>query len=241
MIIGGNGFVGTGIKKIALNIPNIKIISVQRSEIPTKLKNPNIKYIKGDALNPENFQNEINQADIIIHTVGTLIDTSITKFRKPGDKGTYEIMNFLTAKKVGDMANSFKNKKRRFIYLSANQVPFGIFRYLENKIKAENYLKDLDNLNFASVKPGLIFGKQRAITIPIGYLANFWGCIYSFFFKRFENYKFLGFLKYLNPYPAIDLEDLSKCILELSVGKNSTTNGVFYHEDLMKFSKIFNK
>jgi hypothetical protein len=33
------------------------------------------------------------QADAYIHTIGTLIDTSITKWAKPGQKGTYEYMN----------------------------------------------------------------------------------------------------------------------------------------------------
>jgi hypothetical protein len=35
----------------------------------------------------------LNEADAIVHTIGTLIDTSITKSAKPGDKGTYENLN----------------------------------------------------------------------------------------------------------------------------------------------------
>lgn len=241
MIIGGNGFVGTGIKKVALKLPNIKIITVQRSQIPEKDQNPKIKYITGDALKPEKFKNEIEQSDIIIHTIGTLIDTSITRFKKPGEKGTYEEINFLTAKKIGDFTNSLKNKKRRFIYLSANQVPFLIKRYLENKIKAENYLANLDNLNFASVKPGLIYGWKRAITIPVGYLVHLVNFLYYYTFGKIDHFAYFKFLKYLNPYPAIDLEDLAKAILELGVGEHSNKNGVFYHQDLMKFSEIYNK
>lgn len=52
-------------------------------------------------------------------------------------------MNFETAKRMGDSFNSFSgNKNRNFIYISANHSPPFLSRYLENKIKAENYLKE---------------------------------------------------------------------------------------------------
>ena len=44
-------------------------------------------------MEPEYIKDKINEADTIIHSLGTLFDTSITKFRKPGDAGTYEQMN----------------------------------------------------------------------------------------------------------------------------------------------------
>jgi hypothetical protein len=37
----------------------------------------------------ERFKQQINDHDIIVHTVGTLIDTSFTKLKKPGEPGTY--------------------------------------------------------------------------------------------------------------------------------------------------------
>lgn len=44
-------------------------------------------------MEPEPIKDKINSADTIIHSLGTLFDTSITKMRSPGDPGTYEQMN----------------------------------------------------------------------------------------------------------------------------------------------------
>lgn len=44
-------------------------------------------------MHPESVKDQINSADIIIHTIGTLLDTTVTKKAEPGDLGTYEQMN----------------------------------------------------------------------------------------------------------------------------------------------------
>lgn len=38
----------------------------------------------------ESFGNVLRSSDLVIHTVGTLIDTSVTKRMQPGEAGTYE-------------------------------------------------------------------------------------------------------------------------------------------------------
>lgn len=70
-----------------------------------------------------------------------LLDSTILKGGQPGGPGSYEEVNFETAKIVGELANSMKNKKRKFIYVSANHHPPGLSRYLESKLKAEGFLK----------------------------------------------------------------------------------------------------
>ena len=44
-------------------------------------------------MQPEHIKDKINEADTIIHSMGALIDTSITKFKEQGAPGTYEQMN----------------------------------------------------------------------------------------------------------------------------------------------------
>ncbi len=46
----------------------------------------------GDSYYPETFENELRESDGIVHTIATLIDTTVTKRAKPGDPGTYEYM-----------------------------------------------------------------------------------------------------------------------------------------------------
>ena len=82
-------------------------------------------------------------------------------------------MNFETAKRMGDAFNSFSsNKNKNFVYISANHAPPFLPRYLENKIKAENYLKERENFNFYSVRPGIITDSKRFFTIPLGYAVD---------------------------------------------------------------------
>jgi len=67
-----------------------------------------VVWVKGDASNPETFEETLRKSDAVVHTIGTLVDTSITKFSQPGDKGTYEHMNRDTAIAVGSKLAEFK-------------------------------------------------------------------------------------------------------------------------------------
>ena len=44
-------------------------------------------------LKPGKYKEQINSADIIVHTVGTLFDSSVTKGTEAGGPGTYEQVN----------------------------------------------------------------------------------------------------------------------------------------------------
>ena len=48
----------------------------------------NVTYIKGDASDPESFRDALKESDAVIHTIGTLIDSTIAGNKKPGDTGT---------------------------------------------------------------------------------------------------------------------------------------------------------
>ncbi len=62
-------------------------------------------YVKGDALYPQNFAKVLEEADAVVHTIGTLIDSTVLKGKKPGDLGSYEHMNRDTAISVGTFLN----------------------------------------------------------------------------------------------------------------------------------------
>ena len=64
-----------------------------------------------------------------MHTIGTLIDSSILKKVNPGGPGTYEAMNRDALKSV---LNSLTSKKQIF-YLSAVGHPPFIHRYAQTK------------------------------------------------------------------------------------------------------------
>lgn len=76
-------------------------------------------------MNADRFKQHINDADMVVHTVGTLIDTSITKFRSPGEPGTYEQMNRDSFLKVLEQIQPSK----KIVYVSASGHPPFIHRY----------------------------------------------------------------------------------------------------------------
>lgn len=78
---------------------------------------------------PDKFQDKLDNADVIVHTVGTLFDSTIMGKEKAGGPGTYEAMNRDALKSV---LGALKSKKQVF-YLSAVGHPPFIHRYAETK------------------------------------------------------------------------------------------------------------
>lgn len=78
------------------------------------------------------IKEQINQADIIVHTIGTLFDTSITKKTPPGGPGTYEEVNRDTLVKLIESLDSTK----KIIYISSAAHPPFQERYLTAKHQA---------------------------------------------------------------------------------------------------------
>ena len=168
LIVGGTGYVGSAIIKQALRLSNIKIISVQR-HLPAQPIDPRVVYVQGSCLEPETFKDQIKEADVVIHSLGVLIDSHITKRIPKGGDGTYEQVNFETAKKLGDLTNSLTDKKRKFFFLSAKYgLPF-TSRYLDSKRLAESHLSTLNNIQFTAFYAGLVVDwKERMFTGPLG-------------------------------------------------------------------------
>ena len=50
----------------------------------THPENDRIEWLKGNILDPTPLKDKINSADIIVHAIGTLFDTSVTQRAEPG-------------------------------------------------------------------------------------------------------------------------------------------------------------
>lgn len=64
-------------------------------------------------MNPEGFKDILIESDYCFQTVGTLIDSSITKNKQIGSDGTYEHLNRDCAISIG---NILKKKFNKNIY-----------------------------------------------------------------------------------------------------------------------------
>lgn len=89
LVVGGAGYVGGYLARF-LSSRQADVYVMNRSGLPFGSPlNSCVKSVIGDTMNSNKHSHLINSMDIIIHSVGTLVDTSITKFAKPGEPGTY--------------------------------------------------------------------------------------------------------------------------------------------------------
>lgn len=87
MVIGGTGYVGGYISNFLVKChADVYAISRKGRAYGSNIQ---AKCFSVDIMNPGKHAELINDMDIIVHSVGTLVDTSITKLAKPGDPGTY--------------------------------------------------------------------------------------------------------------------------------------------------------
>lgn len=233
-VIGGSGYLGLNILKEASKLKNVTLYSVSRSGKPADVAmSDKINWVKGDALQPNKFEDILKESDIVIHTVGTLIDSSVTKFAKPGENGTYEQLNFETAKQIGDKLNELSDpsKKKKMIYISASRAPPLLERYITTKRKAEDHIKELPNLTYTILRPGFIISvKERPVTLPIKVASD----IQQFMMNLMPNSFFLkDCLKNFQMDGYVEMEDLCKACLVAGLTEQYE-NRVIENEEISK-------
>jgi nucleoside-diphosphate-sugar epimerase len=180
-IIGGNGFVGYHVAREA-SLLGAKVYAISKSGKPgLELSEPwgfNVNWIKGDAMNPNSFEKILKESHAVVHTVGTLLDTSITEFKKPGEEGTYEHMNIEAARAIGQKLQEIKGKK--IVYLSASKsLPF-IPRYLSTKLQAEEMLFSMSGLRTTVLRPGFIYSDDFPVKRLLSYAVNGYAHFFNF-------------------------------------------------------------
>lgn len=178
-VVGGSGYVGSAIAKKAIEL-GAKVYAVSRSG-KVKASAPwvaQVNWVKGDSMSPNDFSKALEESEAVVDTVGTLFDTSITKFRKPGEQGTYEHMNRETAKALGQKLNDLKANKK-IVYLSASKAPPFIPRYLTTKLEAEDFLLNLPDVRASILRPGVVTTDEILTKKLIKYPVNIYHAIYN--------------------------------------------------------------
>lgn len=156
LVLGGNGFIGSAICKFALS-QGLQVSSVSRSGSP---KAPlewhsRVDYVSANALEPSSYSQALSEADAIVHTIGTLIDSRTPLNIRSDYEGSYEQMNRDSAIRV---LEQLENTNKTFVYISAERGLFFSPRYLSTKREVEEYLQyRADRLAYSILRPGFIY------------------------------------------------------------------------------------
>ena len=142
LVMGGNGYVGNYVLKTMAKLhPEKAFIGMSRrgnqregDKVVGQLEN--VCFIKGDALNPDSYKDQLKDVDAIISTLGVLFPSSA--YEK-----SYEAMNrdaaINLAKDLDKWAKEY-DEHRQFVMLSSARAPIGNPAYLSCKFEAEKYI-----------------------------------------------------------------------------------------------------
>lgn len=87
LVMGSSGYVGNAFLKKASKL-GLNVVAVsRRGKLDHNPNDPLITYVKGDALDQDSYKEHLYETDAVFHTIGTLLDTTITGSKKPGDTG----------------------------------------------------------------------------------------------------------------------------------------------------------
>mgnify|MGYP002620897579 FL=1 len=204
-VIGANGYVGSYVAQQALSL-GAKVLSVSRSGRPPHKSGPwaqQVKWHQGNSLNPEGFEDVLKESDAVVHTVGTLIDTSITQFKKPGEPGTYENMNrdpaIAVARKLAEIGN------KKMIFLSASKSIPLVPRYLAAKLEAEEFIFSQKTLRATILRPGVITTKDIPFKYALKYPTACYAAVFNAVYKVVPDSKMKDFLSNFDVDYPIDV------------------------------------
>lgn len=131
-------------------------------------------------MDPTPFSEALRKSDLVVHTIGTLIDSSVLKGKKPGEPGTYEQMNRDTAIRI---AECLRGSQTKMVYVSGSAAPPFLKRYLTTKQEAENHLLGMHSqktLNPIILRPGFIYSwEHRWWSVPLMVDLTLWKCVHS--------------------------------------------------------------
>jgi len=140
-ITGGSGFLGEKVVSQIVKKTSYDLIVLSRRA--TNSKERRIKFVKGDLLDKNSYEEYIKSADMVIHIAG--------KFN--GNKKELMEVNIQGTKNIVDLC---KNKK--LIFISSENILFDKSVYAESKRKAEEFVKATDK--YIILRPTIIYGQN---------------------------------------------------------------------------------
>lgn len=163
VVIGGRGFIGSNICRIAAETGH-QVVSVAPHGRPdqTAAWTYWVHWRQADVFDLAAWEDDLADCDAVIDCVGTAMED-------PQSGITFERFNEDSALVAAEAAQRAGVPK--FVYLSASvKPPLVSERYLNTKRRAEARLRAMRGLRTAILRLPLVYGPDRPISMPAGWL-----------------------------------------------------------------------
>ncbi|MCT3400760.1 NAD-dependent epimerase/dehydratase family protein [Lentilactobacillus hilgardii] len=180
-VVGGSGFVGSGMLKELSQFDDFELYSISRSGRPDKqVTLPNVKWLKGDVSQPGDWERIIAKSDWVIDCVGILFPNPLTKTShwKNSIQPAESLINTIHRQNIA----SDNPEKTHFLFVSANYGPFFMAPYIKAKLEVEKDMARLLPKNSIVVYPGIVTDSSKPTTRLLENLAK--ALTLSLYFKR---------------------------------------------------------
>ncbi|WP_270621777.1 NAD-dependent epimerase/dehydratase family protein [Weissella viridescens] len=161
VVLGGTGFVGSGILQELSKNPSYTLTSISKTGGNPQKHLTKVHYEAANLTKKGAWQTEIAKADWVIDCVGILRPS-----RKK--KTSYEQNSLLPALQAID---AIKDSKTSFLFINANAAP--IPEYMAFKHAVADYADQQLGSRAHNVYPGLVYGPERKSTYWLGRTLNF--------------------------------------------------------------------
>ncbi|MEM9664113.1 MAG: NAD-dependent epimerase/dehydratase family protein [Bacteroidota bacterium] len=165
LVTGGTGFIGSQICRLAAESGHT-VISIARRGRPN-VSDPWTHWVHwraADVFDTTSWAADLEGCDAVIHCVGVVQED-------PKAGVTFERLNGDSLVAVADAAQAHGVPKIVFVS-AAHLPPFVSDRYLFAKRRAEAYLRQLEGVDYAVLRPSLVYGAERPPTVPLARLAE---------------------------------------------------------------------
>ncbi|MGC8581315.1 MAG: NAD-dependent epimerase/dehydratase family protein [Thermoplasmata archaeon] len=212
-VAGGTGFIGSAIVKTAFD-NGYDVISLSRRGHPLRIEPwmKQVKWIKGDLLEPSTWSKQLDGVYAVVHAVGIIKEI-------PSKDITFKKINGESAIILAE--ESEKSGIKRFAFISAYAKPPIISKdYILSKRKAEEYISK-KNFNSVIFRPGPVYdtGKMQYLYFSV---------------YKISKLPFVG--KPFDVGIPINVKSLAKATIKCI--ENNSINGVINPKSIIKISEL---